>query len=87
MSTPPSPPGYVYTRYNGQNLSVIDQELSAGRPVIVHIASGRDGHFIVLKSGVNGSYTMNDPLYEADLPFGNKYALLQIDSVRTFTPN
>lgn len=87
MSTPPSPPGYAYTRYTGQNLSVIDQELSAGRPVIVHIASGRDGHFIVLKSGVNGSYTMNDPLYEADLPFGSKYALLQIDSVRTFTPN
>jgi peptidoglycan hydrolase CwlO-like protein len=49
--------------------SEIDSELSSGRPVIVGIryANG-DTHFVVLVSGSNGNYTMNDPF----VPDGHK---------------
>ncbi len=49
--------------------SEIDGELSSGRPVIVGIRySNGDTHFVVLVSGSNGSYTMNDPF----VPDGHK---------------
>ena len=42
--------------------SEIDSELSSNRPVVVGIKySNGDTHFIVLLSGSNGNYTMNDP--------------------------
>lgn len=98
-SPPPIPPGYKYYQldldknqgvYTQNLLNVIDKELNEGRPTIVKItvSFNSDGtHFIVLKSGNNGKYIMNDPLYEADLPFDSKYSTSQITSVRTFTPN
>ncbi|MBD3250493.1 MAG: hypothetical protein GF381_02915 [Candidatus Pacebacteria bacterium] len=87
MAYIPAPPGYKYQRYNYRDLDLIDSELSAGRPVIVHLNIGTyDGHFIVLKSGNNGNYIMNDPLFQADMPFDSKYSTSQIDSIRTFRP-
>ena len=51
--------------------SGIDSELSAGRPVIAEIRYGNnDRHFIVLISGSNGNYIMNDPF----VPNGHKIA-------------
>jgi hypothetical protein len=49
--------------------SEIDSELNANRPVIVGIKySNGDTHFVVLISGSNGNYTMNDPF----VPDGHK---------------
>jgi hypothetical protein len=49
--------------------SEIDSQLSGGNPVIVGIRySNGDTHFIVLISGSNGNYTMNDPF----VPNGHK---------------
>lgn len=49
--------------------STIDSELSGGRPVVVGIRYGNgDTHFVVLISGSNGNYIMNDPF----VPNGHK---------------
>lgn len=49
--------------------SEIDSELNANRPVVVGIRySNGDTHFVVLMSGSNGNYTMNDPF----VPNGHK---------------
>ena len=87
MLTPPAPAGYTYKRYDYLNQSIIDSELAADRPVIVHVytSNGYGGHFIVLKSGSNGSYVMHDPWNGPDLNFNSYYGINQIDSVRIFT--
>lgn len=82
----PAPPGYTYHRYNYYDSDIIDRELNANRPVIVHIAIGGDGHFVVLKEGSSGNYIMNDPIFGADIPFDEKYSIGMINSIRTFTP-
>ncbi len=84
-----APPGYTYNRSDKRDLDLIDQELEANRPVIVRVSvtfNRYATHFIVLKSGSNGDYIMNDPLYKADMNFSDKYTTGQITSVRTFTP-
>ncbi len=65
----------------------IDSELSAGRPVIVGLIGP---HFIVLRSGSNGNYKMNDPLgkdngYDKD--FSSQYSLSSIVDVERVTVN
>ena len=57
----------------------IDSLLSSGKPVIVGLNAGAYGtHFVVLKSGSGGNYTMNDPWYGANLPFTSHYSTGQI---------
>jgi len=57
----------------------IDSMLSSGKPVIVGLYAGAYGtHFVVLKSGSGGNYTMNDPWYGPDLPFSSHYNTGQI---------
>lgn len=87
MLTPPAPSGYSYRRIDRYDSGKIDEELGAGRPVIVHVRTnnGYGGHFIVLKSGSGGSYTMHDPWNGPDLNFGSYYSTGQIDSIRLFT--
>lgn len=87
MLTPPAPAGHTYRRYDYFNMSTIDNELAADRPVIVHVKTnnGYGGHFIVLVSGSSGNYTIHDPWYGADLSFSDRYRTSQIDSVRVFT--
>lgn len=60
----------------------IDGELSAGRPVIIGLYAG-PAHFVVLKSGANGNYVMNDPFVENghDISFTSKYPLSAITEV------
>lgn len=62
----------------------IDGELAAGRPVIVGLYSG-PAHFIVLKSGSNGNYVMNDPFMPNghDVNFSSKYSTGVITDVET----
>ncbi len=65
----------------GANLGAIDSKLSSGQPVIVglNVSTGSVGtHFIVLKSGSNGDYTINDPWYGPDLKFSDYYSTGQI---------
>lgn len=66
--------------------SSIDAELSAGRPVIVGISY--DGgpmpdHFLVLISGSNGNYKMNDPYTPNahNIPFTDHYSVGSIREI------
>src|SRR6185369_72093 len=60
----------------GVSTANIDNELSSGRPVIVGLYSG-PAHFIVLKSGSNGNYVMNDPFVDQghDIAFTSRYSI------------
>lgn len=67
--------GYSYTS------SLIDNELKNG-PVVVGIGSG-PSHFVVLISGQNGDYKMNDPYVEngSKISFTSKYSLNSISEI------
>lgn len=57
----------------------IDGKLSSGEVVIVGLRAGVYGqHFVVLKSGSNGDYVMNDPWNGPDLKFSDFYSTSQI---------
>lgn len=70
------------------NSSRLDEELSAGRPVIVGLYSGPD-HFIVIKGKNDKGYIMNDPFMENgnDKPFDEKYKISDINSLRLVSFN
>ncbi len=73
--------------FHGRNFSVLDSELEADRPVIVHLNIGTaDGHFIVLVDKKDGEYIMNDPLFGPDLDFNDRYSTNMITDVRTIKP-
>jgi len=82
--TPPTPPGYSYDRVDNYDSGLIDGEISAGRVVIVHLNLGGDGHFVVIKSGSGGNYTINDPWYGPDIALNDHYSTSNIDSMRFF---
>jgi peptidoglycan hydrolase CwlO-like protein len=67
--------------------SQIDSLLASG-PVIVGLYSGPD-HYIVLKSGSNGNYIMNDPFLEngGSKNFTDKYTVSNISQVFTISFN
>ncbi len=69
-------------------ISAIDGELSGGHPVIVGVYNG-PGHFVVLKSGSNGNYVMNDPFVENghDIDFTSHYSMGVITEVDTIRIN
>ncbi len=59
--------------------SAVDAKLASGEPVIVGLYAGALGqHFIVLKSGSNGNYKINDPWNGTDLNFSDYYSTSQI---------
>ncbi|MCX6732217.1 MAG: C39 family peptidase [Candidatus Roizmanbacteria bacterium] len=65
--------------------SAIDSELSNGRPVVVGISydgGPNPDHFLVLISGSNGDYKMNDPYTQNghNIPFTDHYS---VGSIRT----
>ena len=84
----PSPPGYRLVRH-GADFNFIDQELSAGRSVIVHLNLGTaDGHFVVLKQKLSGGdYLINDPWYSANMKLSEHYSRYQITSAGSYQPN
>jgi peptidoglycan hydrolase CwlO-like protein len=66
--------------------TIIDSELKAGRPVIVGVSY--DGgpvpdHFVVLISGSNGNYQMNDPFTANghNIPFTSHYSVASIKEI------
>ncbi len=68
--------------------SYIDQNLQNGDPVIVGIEySSGDTHFVVLTSGSNGNYMMNDPFTPNghNIPFTSKYSLSSIFEIDKVT--
>jgi peptidoglycan hydrolase CwlO-like protein len=64
--------GGRFTSAWGQNTSAIDSKLASGEPVIAGVRGG--AHFVVLKSGSGGHYTMNDPWNGPDLQFSDYYS-------------
>lgn len=86
-TSPETPPGFSSQQYSGYNRGILDGALAAGHPVIVQISmkSISGMHFIVLKSGANGSYKINDPWYGSDLNFTDYYSTSSIMSLRLIT--
>lgn len=63
----------------GYDQSTVDGKLASGEPVLVGLRAGAYGmHFVVLKSGSNGDYVMNDPWNGPDLKFSDYYSTSQI---------
>jgi len=63
--------------------SLLDSELSAGRPVIAGLYSGPD-HFIVIKEKSGDNYIMHDPFLEngANRLLNDKYSVSSISTLR-----
>ncbi|TXH06456.1 MAG: hypothetical protein E6R05_01725 [Candidatus Moraniibacteriota bacterium] len=72
----------------GSSLTKIDEELAAGRPVVVGIYSGPD-HFLVITKKDGNDYIMNDPFPESgnNLKFTSRYPLTSITAVDRVTVN
>lgn len=81
--------GVTMTRTRlGSSTTNIDEELAAGRPVIVGIYGGPD-HFLVIKAKEGSDYLMHDPFPEngGSLKFTDKYPLAAISAVDRVTVN
>jgi peptidoglycan hydrolase CwlO-like protein len=89
--------GYLYHDFNvnGINVtvnsaskSILDSELSAGRPVIAGLYSGPD-HFIVILRKDGDKYIMNDPFMENgnEKSLTDKYNVSDITSLRLVSFN
>ncbi|MEK7565895.1 MAG: C39 family peptidase, partial [Patescibacteria group bacterium] len=78
---------FVRTNY-GRNLSKLDEELSAGHPVIVGIGNGPD-HFVVIRSKDGSDYKMYDPFVAngKDISFNSKYSQSSISVVNVVRVN
>lgn len=65
-------------------IQLIDSDL-AGGPVIVGMYVPTGTHFVVIKGGSGGNYTMNDPFTESskDIPFTSHYSISNIYEVST----
>ena len=62
----------------------LDSALSGGEPVVVGINVYGGTHFVVIKSGSNGSYIMNDPFLPGghDVNFTDHYSMGSIFSIQ-----
>lgn len=62
----------------------MDSVLSGGDPVVVGVNAYGGTHFVVVKSGSNGRYTMNDPFLPNghDINFTDHYSMNSIFSVQ-----
>ncbi len=81
--------GVTLTRTRiGSSTAKIDEELSAGRPVVVGIYGGPD-HFLVVTKKEGDDYIINDPFPEngAGIKFTSKYPLSAISAVDRVSVN
>ncbi len=81
--------GVTMTRTRiGSSTSKIDEELAAGRPVVVGIYGGPD-HFLVITKKEGDDYIMNDPFPEngGGIKFTSKYPLSAITAVDRVSVN
>jgi len=65
-------------RYNGAYLDKVDEQLRAGKPVIINVDLNPatpvlDEHWVLIVGKVNGSYIINDPWYGTQFKFEDKY--------------
>lgn len=69
---------------DSQVISIIDSKLPNG-PVIVGMYVPTGTHFVVIKGGSGGNYTMDDPFTEngKDIPFNSHYSISSIYEVDT----
>jgi len=81
--------GVTMTRTRiGSSTAKIDEELSAGRPVVVGIYGGPD-HFLVITKKEGDDYIINDPFPEngAGIKFTSKYPISAISAVDRVSVN
>lgn len=89
--------GYLYHSFSVNGItvsistaskSILDSELSAGRPVIAGLYSGPD-HFIVILRKDGDGYIMNDPFLEngSERKLTDKYKVSDITSLRLVSFN
>lgn len=78
----PAPSGKSYREISG--LTNMDKELAEGRPVIVHLRLGGDGHFVVIKKKEGSNYIMHDPWHGYDKNFNDFYSIGLIDKIVVF---
>ncbi len=81
--------GVTMTRSKvGYGRSVLDQELTLGKPVIVGLYKGPD-HFIVVKRKEGGDYIMNDPFVANghDLKLSSQYPFSAINAINRVRVN
>ncbi len=64
------------------NASLLDADLSAGLPDIVHIAGGGSGHWIVIDAKVGDKYSVEDPYFQT----GRVYPAKWIDFMARLRP-
>jgi peptidoglycan hydrolase CwlO-like protein len=78
----------ISVQLTGPSKSILDSELSAGRPVIAGLYGGPD-HFIVILRKEGDSYIMHDPFMEngSNRPLTDKYSFSDITSLRLVTFN
>jgi peptidoglycan hydrolase CwlO-like protein len=78
----------IHVTVNSASKSILDSELSAGRPVIAGLYSGPD-HFIVILRKDGDKYIMNDPFIENgnEKNLTDKYSVSDITSLRLVSFN
>ena len=82
------PISIVGSPYSAPNWDTIDQNLSNGRWVIVHVwAFTSNGHFIVLKEKNGDDYKMHDPYFGPNLSFNDRYGKGVTDQMVIFQRN
>lgn len=88
LAAPQVPSGYTYSKHIGYDSNIIDNEIRNNRYIIAQVpmrGSPSGYHFVTIISGSNGQYKMHDPIYGADLNFGDYYSTSRIVSLRLIT--
>lgn len=72
--------GVTVNRQQGMSSESVNNELSAGRPVIAGLITGYGTHFVVIKGKNDDGYIINDPYMENgyDKKFTDSYSTSQI---------
>lgn len=86
----PAPNGHHYEIVDRRDLGLIDSALKDGFPVIAKLSVRTNvvgTHFIVLKSGSNGDYTIHDSWEGYDKKFTSLYSTGQIISIGVLRKN
>jgi hypothetical protein len=79
----------AFSGWLGPDLSTIEAELDAGRPVVAEVRIGANQHFVLLTGyTAEGGIQMNDPWYFDSAKLNDRYGYPNsgILSIRTFMP-
>ncbi len=67
-------PSFIDSSFKAISKEAINEELEKNNPVIVHLALGGDGHWIVLAKKEGDNYIINDPWYGPDKKLTDYYS-------------